>query len=365
MTFGTAMALAGAIACGGCSRGRATHQTVSAVAPPVAAQAATPPVPPASTEQHGQGQGKRGDINVYVDGKPVAITRFGELPPGLKAYSRDWVLGGKTAARFFRVSEYLTALGIDLAKVRAVQFHGSWGRVASVDGDELLKNKERLLFDFTGESYGKPRMRWSTVGLRVPTSIDIFQAITVYVDKTAPAYDPASQTMVLNGEVVDGPPYVTEEFPHGTRVYVDGKLVGAVKRRQLSKDAVVNGDDPSPKYSFGLYLGSLGVDPSKAKAIDIVSGDDLVFRASARDFAKNDKLVFSMTNHAKGKVSAHLPGNKSARVTSVQVFVKTAPPARQVEPESLDEDSIDNPQPAKNGGTDLNNPNSEDGQSED
>ena len=221
--FSSAIAIliaSGAAAWAGCSKQHAVPATIAAA--PAASQA--------KTEDRGKGEGKIKDVTVFVDGKPIAITRYSELPPGMKWYQRESPMGGLTTKRFLRVYDYVAALGLDPAKIKTIHFHGSHDRIAAIDSDELVKNKEALLFDFTGEVYGKPRMKWSTLGLREPTNIDLFTMIAIYIDKAPPVHSEETGDWLMDGQPMDRLPFVNELLPKGTRFYVDGKLVGAMAR---------------------------------------------------------------------------------------------------------------------------------------
>ena len=329
--FSTAAAVilaTSAAAWAGCSK---QHTPGPLAAAPVATQA--------KADERGKGEGKIKDVTVFVDGKPIAVTRHSELPLGIKWYQRPGALGGLTTKRFLRVYDYVVALGLDPAKVKTIHFHGSHDRIAAIEGDELAKNKESLLFDFTGETYGKPRMKWSTIGLREPTNIDLFTMIAIYIDKAPPVHVGASEDWTLDGKSLDGLPFVNEALPKGTRFYVDGKLMGAIKRRVLPQKFVTSAENAkTTEFSFARYIESLGVDLASVKAVDFVNGDSVAYRATANDLKEASSLVFTISNHMKGKVLAHFPGEKMARVTSVQVFAKAAPPAREVESDALDQE---------------------------
>ena len=329
-----------AAAWAGCSKQHTAPAVVQTA--PVASQA--------KADDRGKGEGKIKDVTVFVDGKAIAITRYSELPPGIKWYQRESPMGGLTSKRFIRVYEYIAALGIDPAKVKAIQFHGSHDRIASIDGAELAKDKEGFLFDFTGETYGKPRMRWSTVGLREATNIDLFTMIAIYIDKAPAVRDEATDDWSLDGKRLNGLPFVNELLPKGTRFYVDGQLMGAVKRRVLPEKFVTSvANAKTAEFSFAKYIESLGVDLAKVKAVDFVSGDSVAFRATSKDFERADSLVFTISNRNKGKVLAHFPGEKMARITSVQVFAKVAPPVRELDADALEDEGSEDPGPSKDG----------------
>jgi hypothetical protein len=326
-SFAIASAL---VAVGGCAKHAAPTQTLAAVQPAPATAAA-----PAAADEHVHGEGKKTnkfrETAVYADGKMIAVLREAELPGTVKAYAAPQI-DGLDIARYYRLYDYLKGIGVDVAKIKAVQMWGTHGRVATVDGDELATFKDQLVFDFTQQTTGKPRARWTVHALRQRTYIDQIFTMVVYLDKPVPTYTRGVGLEWADGSRVEGIPYVSEDPPKGTRVYLDGQLVGAVKRKMLTDSLIAKGSDKvHPNFSFDAFLDSLGANASHAKAIDFVSNDALVARADASTWkSEKDSFVFQTPPHAHGKVKALFPGDKHATVSSVQVFVHTAPPARSV-----------------------------------
>jgi hypothetical protein len=127
-------------------------------------------------------------------------------------------------------------------------------------------------------------------------------------------------------------PYVETDSGSGTRVYVDGQLVGAVKRKKLTNDILVSKEtDEVSRFSLAGYEGKLGVDASKAKAVDLVAGDDVVARMSPADVKD---ATFSVPRKNQGKILVDIAqdggAKTSAKVSAVQIYVKTKPPTRTV-----------------------------------
>ena len=297
----------------------------------------------AAADEHVHGAGKQTKFResaVYVDGKVVAVMRCAELPSSVRPHAAREV-DGLDIPRYYHLYDYVTALGVPVAKIKAIQLYGTHGRVATIEGDELVKYKDRLVFDYTQQITGKPRARWQIHGLKHSTYIDNIFATTIYVDKDPPVYTPGHGLAYADGSPVDGIPYASEDPPKGTRVYVDGLLAGYVKRKMLSDEIIAKGSDKVfPKFSFAAFVQSLGIDAQHAKAVDLVSDDALVLRLGAAEWKSDkDSLVFVTPRHAHGKVKASLPGDKSASVSSVQLFVRTSPPARTVDPEAFDSKS--------------------------
>ena len=339
---------------GGCSKSHA-----SAPPPPVApAAAAITAVPPAEGSHGGgkNGNGRFRDSYVYLDGKPVGVLRYSEIPSSLKPIAVPEI-DDLDIPRYFKLGSYLQSTGVDLARVKQLQIYGSHGRVAIVSGDELRTLNDKLVFDFTQQDHGKPRARWTQLhALPKRPMVDVIMGIAVYVNKTAPAFDGSGQ-LSLDGKPIEEfeIPYVGDEIPKGTRVYVDGKLEGWVRRKQLSDKLIAPGSDRlHAKFSLDAFLTSIGVSTRDAKAIDFMDGDDMVARLDGKRWPleKND-YVFELPKRSHGKVKELFPGDKTARISSVQLYVHATPPSREPDPAAFEPQgggSSDSQDDSENGG---------------
>jgi hypothetical protein len=310
--------------------------------PPSAASAAASaePGPPRAPPEHGKQGGRLGEVVAYVDGTPVAVVRRSELPPTMAPIALP-KLDGLNVARYFRLYDYVAALGVDPTKVRAVELHGTRDRVATIEGAELARFKDALVFDFSQETRGKPRARWSIPALAAPVQIDQFTALAVYLRKPVPHYDPKTGALLVEGSPASGVPFATDR-PGGTRVYLDGKLVGWVKRKLLGDDLVTPETTRGQTvYDLSAFLAKLGVDLRAARTVDLVDGDDLAARFDAR-VPGAVPATFWLPERSMGKVMIDLPGAGTVQISSIQVFARATPPARTVAPE-LGEDGDPEP----------------------
>jgi hypothetical protein len=285
------------------------------------------------------------DAPVYVDGKSVGVIRFVELPSSVKGKVVK-LPGGYTQTNF-TFNDYFKAIGVDLAKVQAVHLYGG-KRIVVLDAAELHRLGSRLQFSFLRGDRGKVRMEWPAEKLNINTTIDLLTRVAVYVDKQPPHMDSDDHLAMPDGTRVaeDKMPYVDSEAGNGTRVYVDGNYVATVKRRKLGEELrVPAADETDARFSLAGYTRSLGVNGldgqnggSSVRAIDFVSGDDVVGRV---DGAGAKQLSFSMPRHNQGRISVDLPTETMAetahvKVSAVQIFLKTEPPARTlVDPKSV------------------------------
>jgi hypothetical protein len=315
----------------------------SAAAQPVPylLQPAAPAVPPPAVGEHGAGKkggGKFNESAVYVDGKAKGILRYSEMPPSVKPFALP-ELDDLDIARYYRLTDYLQGIGVDVEKIREMHIYGSHDRDAVVSGAELLEHKERVIFDFTRQTSGKPRARWSQLhGLPHKPMVDVILDIAIYVAKTPPTYEHGD--ILLDGKVIDeGLPYVGDGVPKGTRVYADGKLDGWVRRKQLPNKLIAPGSTQAHShFSTDAFFAYVGADSRNVKAVDFFDGDTLLARVDGKSWAHSKgEYVFELPQRSHGKVQQLFPGDKSARVSSIQLYVHTTPPSREPDPAALEQ----------------------------
>ncbi len=204
------------------------------------------------------------DAPVVVDGELVAMLRFGELPARLAP--RMTTLADGRLARRYRMSDWLAALGLDLATVQAVHWHGGRGRVAVIPGDAIRKWPDELLFSFTGGTSGKPRMHWVSPHFRPNDQIDLVSAVAIYLTRRPPSWDADRGALLLDGAVVTLP-YADLTHRGGVRIYVGGRIAGTLKRKRLpDADRAVDGryrllpalQRASPSFAHATLIGEDG-----------------------------------------------------------------------------------------------------------
>src|SRR5215207_8209556 len=142
--------------------GGAGGQTNAAL-PPAAAKAASDVGADGKLDPNDPKHGTRKlmglDAPVFVDGAQTSVLRYGELPP-IKAIALE---GG---GRRYKVTDYLAAIGVPLDGVKSVHFHGNSDRIASGEGTELRKDKDRFVFSFISGDTGTPLQKWDCTGLK-------------------------------------------------------------------------------------------------------------------------------------------------------------------------------------------------------
>ena len=85
------------------------------------------------------------------------------FPPGVEPIAKPDDPNHRT--RFYRVSDYLKAIGVNVDRVKAVHFADKAARIASIEGSELRADKDRFVFDFLQTQTGMPMQAWKTTGL--------------------------------------------------------------------------------------------------------------------------------------------------------------------------------------------------------
>lgn len=333
----TTFALAGFAACTiGCSKKAepvSGARVTKASGAPVAAANSRPETNDDDPSKHGQRRKRGIDTPVFVDGKQLAVLRYGEIPSGL--VPRTNAAGGN--AVYYRWVDYLGALGIKKESVKAIHVRGQRGfRIASIEGNELVARANELTFQFLGGKSGIAFQTWETTHLKNDIRINELGQVMIYVDKPAPALDKTLTCYAKDGACVDDVPYSPEgaAIAKGTRVYVDGKMVGFVKRRQVTDALSLGRDDrDGAKYSVVKLLVQMGVDLAGAKDVELMAGDDVVGRMAATELATTYAgLSFTLSPHAHGQVRVLVPAaaqapselraDKTAEITAVRIAHK-------------------------------------------
>lgn len=285
------------------------------------------------------------DVGVFVDGVQASVLRYGDLPSSVPG---EVLEGG--AVRY-KLIDYVKAIGVAPESVKSIHLHGNNDRIGSVEGTELRKNPERFKFQFLSGTTGAATANWDTDGLKNEFVVHEIRKVTIYVKKASALIDLARGCHVgADGECSDKVPYATGDVAKGTRVYVDGKMVGFVKRRQLS-DALIMADKANgeTKYNVAKLVAQMGVDPSGVKAVELVAGDSVIGRVDGEKFNTiASDFYFTLPKHNHGKVRVHIPtalqskednsGDKDALVSSVQIYKSTKPGDRELTAISEDTD---------------------------
>lgn len=321
----------------GCSK-KATRAKVQPVAAPA-------PVTVAAKDdaQHGTRKLKGLDVPVFVDGVQVSVLRYGDLPPIERVMLDETVPA-------FRVYDYLKAVGVKPESVRAVHIHGNTNQIAGLEGREMMSDTKRFIFSFASGDTGAPMVRWDNDGLKSQYSVHEIRKLSVFVKKPVPPlHKDRLCHLAQDGTCTDAVPYNDGTVVKGTRLYVDGKMVGHVKRR-LVADRFHAGTTATgeQKYSLGALLADHGV-TGDVRSVELIAGDEVIGRADASAWKTvSGSLTFTLPKHGHGKVRVQVPSNiqapgegateREALTSAVHVYVHTKPAARDLVPISEDTD---------------------------
>jgi hypothetical protein len=263
----------------------ACQQPAPAKTAPAPIESRTPPPVAANAEAlaaarlvGGEGRATRWkDTAVYLDGRPVGMLAFGELPIGLApVWIEDEVSvpvkpgqrgpGFRTVTqRQYRFVDYLRAIGVDIAIIKELHIHGPKPTaVLIVPGAELRRHGDALRFRFGGEVAGKA-IPVVPGGLGNGLSPDKISAVAVYVERTPPTLE-RNVGLFLDGAAVSGIPYASEPVRGGLHVYLDNRLAAVIKRNRL-------GDEGASRWPLLELLGAQGVDTSRVVEMWIIRGD--------------------------------------------------------------------------------------------
>lgn len=289
----------------------------------------------------GTGMNKWKDVGVYVDGRPVGMIGFGELPIGLKptwvteehSIEFDYGYKGprtrKTLARRYRVVDYLKAVGVDVGRVKEIQIMGpKETEVIIASGKELRSQKGRdLMFRFGGVVGGKP-IPVVPDGFGNGVMPDKMAAMMVYIDKKPPVLD-GDNGLQLDGKPVDGVAYFGDPLRGGVRVYVDDRLSLDIKQQLLQEAPAESAPDGSKRWKLTAILKQNGVDLSKIKEAWAIADER---RKQKFTRAELDALTFTMNPNQKNEI---LVGDGKLRVAALALHSHELAPSElpQIRPD--------------------------------
>lgn len=134
--------------------------------------------PPALPRAGRRGRAPR-EPSVRVDGVAVAALTYRALPATLPTAWKTLASG--RVVRRFRVADLLESLGVGLGSVRQLHLHGGRDRVSVIDGAELARAREDLLFSFTRSDRGRPRVHYPDGPMAAGSRVDLVEGVDVYV----------------------------------------------------------------------------------------------------------------------------------------------------------------------------------------
>jgi hypothetical protein len=274
------------------------------------------------------------DTGVYLDGKPIAMLTWGELPLALPV---TWIQVKKSApkradhpeetgwrwgrARRYKFNDYFKALGIDLRRIKEVHVYGPrFSDSIVATGKELRgPDGDRFMFRFAARTSGKPIPDMAP-GFGNGKSPDKIAGVMIYVDKTPPTLV-RNVGFELDGVVQDGVPYFGEPLRGGVRVYLDDHLVAYIKRQDLPAAQGTPTADGQLEWKLYQVLAGQGVDTSKIVEGWVIRQDR---RQERIDGAGLATMTFTAGSQAKGAI---LLGPQQLRAQSLALHSRAIDPA--------------------------------------
>jgi hypothetical protein len=252
------------------------------------------------------------DTGVYLDGKPIGMLSWAELPIALEPTWIPIKAGERirhghpedkgwrwSKERRYRFTDYLRALGVDLAKVRELHVYGPRFSETIIVSGKALRSKaaEGFQFRFGGVVSGKA-LPVVPNGFGNGKSPDKISAVMIYVDNKPPTLV-RNKGFELDGVPQDGVPYFGEPLRGGVRVYLDDKLVAYLKRQDLPVAKATA--TPDGQFHWKLYevLHDQGVVTKSVVEGWVIRDDKRQERLSQGELAA---MTFEAGSQAKGSI---------------------------------------------------------------
>jgi hypothetical protein len=289
--------------------------------------------------EHKSGADRWREVGIYVDGKPVGVLAWAELPLALqpvwlkvkasapkRANTDD--TGWKWAKeRRYRFNELFRALGIDTKKVKEVHVYGPrFSESIVVTGKDLqTKAADGFMFRFGGMVAGKP----------IPVVPDNFgngktpdkiSNVSIYITKKPPVLE-WNVGFVLDGEVQKGVPYFGDPMRGGVRVYFDDKLGAYIKRQDLPSSSATKSPDGELHWKLFDVIAAQGVPVDKIVEGWVIRDEKRNERLTRDELAS---LTFEASSQAKGQI---LLGDKKIPASSIALHSKPVDPASLPQPD--------------------------------
>jgi hypothetical protein len=350
------LAVASAIAFAACSGDKDQPVAVRAapVQPTMTPQPVAAPAPAAGSASAGTSKkdGKKGDkddddwvpaefktggarwkdTGVYLDGRPVGFLTWGELPISLKpvwirtkitanirpnSHDPGWRWGQQ---RFYRFTDYLKAVGIDLNKVKELHVYGPKfsNSVVATRKDLQSPAAKDVLFRF-GASVGGKAIPAVPDGFAAGNPPDKIAAVMIYSEKEPPKLMP-DVGFVLGKDTQLGVPYFGDPIRGGVRIYLDDRLATIIKRQDLDPAKATKNADGDPTWKLFDFLTAHGVNTSKVAEMWVIRGERRTDKLTREEL---EELMFSASAQAKGGV---LLGEKGIRANALALHTRAIKP---------------------------------------
>ncbi len=250
-------------------------------------------------QEHTEGLKMFRDPGVYLDGKPIGMLKWGELPVKLKPtwHKEEAAIPFKgnqprtkiVRQRRYRFIDYFKALGIDVKAIKEVHMYGGAKRsIALVIKGDAFRANPSFAFRFGSDVFGKPIPACPSKYFSDAGCPDNINAIAVYIDKKPP--ERRGGYFYLNDKKVEGIPYYGIPLRGGVRVYLDGPFVAHIKRHKLESVQDLEGVsrliDGQRVFSLFAFLKTQGVDTKKVSQAWLIHHDRFVREVSRAELKK-------------------------------------------------------------------------------
>jgi hypothetical protein len=251
------------------------------------------------------------DTGVYLDGKPIAFMSWGELPVSLKpVWVKDKIstnkrpgtndLGWRWARqRFYRFTDYLKTLGVDIRKVKELHVYGPkfTQTIIATGADLQSPEAQGFMFRFGGNVYGKaiPQVPDEFGNGKTPDKIS---SVMIYIEKKPPDLVP-HEGLFLDGVEQIGVPYFGDPIRGGVRIYLDARLAAIIKRQELDPKQATKSADGELEWKLSDVLAAQGVVTDKVVEVWVIRDEKRQDKLPGSELAT---LTFQAGAQAKGGV---------------------------------------------------------------
>lgn len=283
------------------------------------------------------------DAGVYVDGKPIGFLTWGELPIGCKpTWVRDKVSADKrygtndpgwkwARKRYYKFTDYLKAVGIDVRKVKELHLYGpKTSETLIVTGQDLQKPAaNEFTFWFGANTSGKP-IPHAPENFGNNRAGDKINGVMIYIDKKPPTLV-ANDGLYIDGKEQTGVPYYGEPIRGGVRVYLDNKLATIIKRQDLDPKQATKAADGEPQWGLVEFLTAHGADTKQIVEMWTIRNEKRSEKFSGAELAT---MRFQASSQSKGGV---LVGDKLVLANVIALHTRSLKPEDMPIPEQDDE----------------------------
>jgi len=282
--------------------------------------------------EHKSGAARWKDTGVYLDGKPIGFMTWGEMPITLKpTWVKDKVSANKRPGskdlgwrwaqqRFYRFTDYLEAMGVDIKTVKELHVYGPrFSESVIATGKDLQSPLAReFMFRFGSNVAGKaiPKVPDGFGRGRAPDKIS---GVMIYIEKKPPTLD--DEGFTLDGIPQEGVPYYGEPIRGGVRVYLDNRLATIIKRQELDPKKATKAADGELQWSLAELLTAQGVDTSKVAEVWVIRDER---RGEQFPATELPTMTFQASSQAKGGV---MLTDKLIRANAIALHTKPLAPA--------------------------------------